>query len=69
MVQIFMLSQSILGIVVFIIINDRKLRLFRGHLFSNAIKIVLFISDAQYYMPVKLCRTAGSIHLFNITGK
>ena len=30
---------------------------------------MLFISDAQYYVPVKLCRTAGSIHLFKITGK
>ena len=28
-----------------------------------------FISDIQYYIPVKLCRTAGSIHLFKITGR
>ena len=64
-----MLSLSILGIVTFIIINDRKLKLFRRHLISNAVKIMVFISDAQYYVPVKLCRTAGSIHLFKITGK
>ena len=66
---IFILSLSILGIIIFIILNDRKLKLFRGHLFSNADKIMLFISDAQSYVPVKLCRTTGSIHLFNITGK
>ena len=30
---------------------------------------MLFISDVQYYIPVKLCKTAGSIHLFKITGK
>ena len=30
---------------------------------------MLFISDIQYYVPVKLCKTAGSIHVFNITGK
>ena len=30
---------------------------------------MLFISDVQYYVPVKLCRTAGSIHLFKITGR
>ena len=30
---------------------------------------MLSISDAQYYILVKLCRTAGSIHLFKITGK
>ena len=34
---IFMLSLSILGIVIFIIINARKLKLFRGHLFSNIV--------------------------------
>ena len=38
-------------------------------MFLNAVKIMLFISDAQYYIPVKICRTAGSTHLFKITGK
>ena len=28
---------------------------------------MFFISDIQYYIPVKLCRTVGSIHLFKIT--
>ena len=66
---IFMLSLSVLGILIFIILNARNLKLFRGHLFSNTVKIMLFISDAQYYVPVKLCKTAGSIHLFKLTGK
>ena len=64
-----MLNLSILGIIIFIILNARKLQLFTGHLFSNAVKIMLFISNAQYCMLVKLCRTAGSIHLFKITGQ
>ena len=34
----------------------------------NVVKIMLFISDIQYYVPVKLCKTAGIIHLFKITG-
>ena len=29
---------------------------------------MLFISDIQYYVLVNLCKTAGSIHLFKITG-
>ena len=29
---------------------------------------MLFISDIQYYEPMKLCKTAGSIHLFKIRG-
>ena len=49
--------------------KNRKLKLFRGHLFPNAVKVMLLISDAKYYILVKLCRTAESIHLFNITGK
>ena len=28
-----------------------------------------FISDVQYYIPVRLCKRAGSIHLFKITGR
>ena len=27
------------------------------------------VSYTQYYVPVKLCSTTRSIHLFNITGK
>ena len=29
---------------------------------------MLFISDIQYCMLVKLCKTAGNIHFFKITG-
>ena len=29
---------------------------------------MLFISDVQYYVQIKLCKTAGSIHLSKITG-
>ena len=43
---IFKLSLAGLGIINFSILNARKLELFRGHLFSNAVKIMLFISDA-----------------------
>ena len=37
-------------------------------MFSNAVKIMIFISDVQYYVPIKLCKTAGSIHLLKISG-
>ena len=29
---------------------------------------MIFISDVHTYVPVKLCKTAGSIHLFKISG-
>ena len=31
-------------------------------------KIMLFTLDVQYYVAIKVCKTAGSIHLFKITG-
>ena len=29
---------------------------------------MLFMSDVQNYIPIKLCKTSGSIHLFKIKG-
>ena len=29
---------------------------------------MMFISDVQNYVPIKLCETAGSIHVFKIRG-
>ena len=43
-------------------------RFCKGHKFTNAIKIMMFISDMQNYVQIKLCKTAGSIHLFKIRG-
>ena len=37
-------------------------------MFSNTMKIMIFISDVQYHVPIKLCKTAGSILLFKIIG-
>ena len=59
---------TILGLVMVAILHYRKSKLCRGLTFSNAVKIMIFISNAQYYVPIKLCKTAGSIHLFKITG-
>ena len=63
---ILMLSLSIISLVIFVIPKSRKLRLFAGHLFSNIVKIRLFISDTQYYVHIRLCRMAGSIQPFKI---
>ena len=38
------------------------------HTFSNAVKIMIFISDIQQFVPIKLCKTAGGIHFFKIIG-
>ena len=44
----------------------RKSRIFRGRLFSNTIKIKLFIADNQCYIPLHLNKMTGSVHLFKL---
>ena len=61
------LALTIFGLVVIAILHYRKSKLCRGCMFSNAMKVMIFISDVQYHVPIKLCKTAGSIHLFKIT--
>ena len=50
------------------ILHYRKANFCKGHKFSNVVKIMIFISDVQNYTPIKLCKTAGSTHLFKIIG-
>ena len=47
---ILALSIVIIGLVVFTILLVRRIRLCRGQLFSNVVKIMFFISDIQYYV-------------------
>ena len=45
-----------------------RMPMFRKYHYSNTIKIMIFFSDIKSYVPIKLCRTSGSIHLFKLTG-
>ena len=53
---------TILGLVMVAILHYRKSKFCRGCTFSNAVKIMVFISDVQNYIPIKVCKTADSIH-------
>ena len=58
---------TILSLIIVTFLHYRKSRFCKRQKFSNAVK-VMFISDVQNYVPIKLCKTAGSIHLFKIRG-
>ena len=62
------LALTIFGLVMVAILHYRKSKLCRGCMFSNAMKIMIFISDVQYNVPIKLCKMSGNIHLFQISG-
>ena len=59
---------TILSLMIVTYLHYKKSRFCKGHKFSNAVKIMMFISDVQNYVPIKLCKRAGSIHLFRIRG-
>ena len=44
----------------------RKSRIFKCKLFSNAIKVKLFVADNHCYIPLHLNKLAGSVHLFKL---
>ena len=59
---------TILSLVMVTFLHYRKSKFCQGHRFSNAVKIMIFVSDMQNYIPIKLCKTAGSIHFFKVSG-
>ena len=63
------MALTILSMAIVIFLHYRKSKFCRGHRFPNIVKIVLFISDIQHYIPIKLCKTSGSLHLFKIEAR
>ena len=59
---------TVLSMIKVIFLHYKKTKLCRGYIFSNVVKIGLFISHVQNYILIKLCKTSGSIHLFKIKG-
>ena len=65
---IIWLSLILLCVLFLTIEKLYRMPIFRKYHYSNTIKIMLFISDIKSYVPIKLCKTLGSIHLFKLTG-
>ena len=67
-ILIIWLSLILLCVLFLTIEKLYRMPMFRKYRYSNTIKIMLFISDIKLYVPIKLCKTSGSIHLFKLTG-
>ena len=65
---IIWLSLILLCVLFLSIEKLYRMPIFRKYHYSNTIKIMLFISDITLYVPIKLCKTSGSIHLFKLMG-
>ena len=51
-----------------VLIKIKNSRTFQGHLFTNMVKINLFLANTQSYVPLELNSAAGNVHLFNLSG-
>ena len=58
-----------MGLIIYIFATTQKCTIFNRRLYLNTVTMMLFFSDVKQYVPVKLCKTAGSIHLFQIYGQ
>ena len=63
------LTLMIIGLTIYVLATTQKCTIFKRRLYSNTVTVMLFFSDIKQYVPVKLCKTAGSIHLFQIYGQ
>ena len=54
--------------VLLILIKIKKSRVFQGHLFTNMVKVNLFLAYTQSYVPLELNSAAGNVQLFKLTG-
>ena len=64
-----MLIINTLGMLYLVTNKLRNSSFFKGCLFSNNTKILIFIPNTHLYVPMKLCRVARSIYLFRIRGR
>ena len=63
------LTMMTILLIVYICLSNQKCTIFKRRLYSNTVTIMLFFSDTKQYIPVKLCKSAGSIHLFQLYGQ
>ena len=59
----------VIGLMIYIFTTTQRCTIFKRKLYSNTVIVMLLFSDVKQYIPVKLCKVAGSIHLFQIYGQ
>ena len=63
-----LMSINLAILILMALAKLRKSKIFKGRLFSNTIKIKLFVADNQCYILLHLNKMTGSVHLFKLHG-
>ena len=67
LIQLLIMLNLIVTILI-VLAKLRKSKVFQGHVFTNMVKIKLFLANTQSYVPLQLNSAAGNIHLFKLSG-
>ena len=63
LIQLLIMLNLILTVLL-VLVKLKKSKVFQGHLFTNMVKIKLFLANTQCYVPLELNSAAGNVHLF-----
>ena len=63
----FLIILNLATTILLVFIKIKKSKVFQGCLFTNMVKVNLFIADTQSYVPLELTRIAKNEHLFKLT--
>ena len=66
---IVVLTLMVIVLTIYILVATQKCTIFKRRLYSNTVTVMFFFSDIKQYVSVKLCKTLGSIDLFQIYGQ
>ena len=64
----FLIILNLAMTALLILIKVKKSRVFQGHLFTNMVKVNLFLADTQSYVPLELNSAAEIVYLCKLTG-
>ena len=64
----FLMILNLVIVAIMALTKLKKITIFQDHLFSNMVKIKLFIADTTSFVPLELNKLAGNVHLFKLTG-
>ena len=67
LIQLLIMLNLILTVLL-VLAKLKKSKVFQGQIFTNMVKIKLFLANTQCYVPLGLNSTARNVHLFKLSG-
>ena len=68
-IKITLLVLILLGSIFLVIEKAYRMPIFRKYQYLNVIKVMIFISNIDSCVSIKLCKVTASIHLFKLVGR